>query len=81
MFLFPLRLKDSLLTKSLRCWIAGFLHQGIYTLQHIREDDSFYLACTLYTSNFNITVALQYVSKINNETWISVLMFSFHVFS
>ena len=70
MFLFPLRLKDSLLTKSLRCWIAGFLHQGIYTLQHIREDDS-----------FNITVALQYVSKVNNGRWISVLMFSFHVFS
>ena len=27
------------------CCTAGFLHQCIYTLQHIPEDDSFYPAC------------------------------------
>ena len=27
------------------CYIAGFLHRCIYTLQHIPEDGSFYFAC------------------------------------
>ena len=27
------------------CCIVGFLHRCIYTLQHIPEDDNFYLVC------------------------------------
>ena len=27
------------------CFIAGFPHRCIYTLQHIPEDDNFYLVC------------------------------------
>ena len=39
------------------CYIAGFLHRCIYTLQYIPEDDHFYLGCR---QNRSLTLLLYY---------------------
>ena len=59
MLLFALHIHHHHL-KHLTCSIAGFLHQCIYTLQHIPEDDfAKFLPCLYRESTFNIAFALQ----------------------
>ena len=61
------------------CYIAGVLHQCIYTLQHICADGSFYFSCIQSRS---LTLPLHFntcrMEHLNQEIRLNN---SFHVFS